>query len=163
MEERESFLNRWQKEAAVTLKLLRAFPPEQADFRPAPSARTARELAWIFVFEGLAGSQGVLTEFRLPPPDVPPIAATWHGVIGEVERAFQVMTERVKKMGVPHLNTTVKFLTGPQQFSDLRRMDVLWMFLYDQIHHRGQFSVYLRMVGGKVPAIYGPSGDERWM
>jgi uncharacterized damage-inducible protein DinB len=34
--------------------------------------------------------------------------------------------------------------------------------LHDQIHHRGQFSVYLRMVGGKVPSIYGPSGDEPW-
>ena len=29
----------------------------------------------------------------------------------------------------------------------------------DQIHHRGQFSIYLRMAGGKVPSIYGPSAD----
>ncbi len=27
-------------------------------------------------------------------------------------------------------------------------------------HHRGQFGVYLRMVGAKVPSSYGPSGDE---
>lgn len=31
----------------------------------------------------------------------------------------------------------------------------------DAIHHRGQLSVYLRPMGGKVPAIYGPSADER--
>jgi uncharacterized damage-inducible protein DinB len=30
-------------------------------------------------------------------------------------------------------------------------------------HHRGQFSVYLRMVGAKVPSIYGPTADETWM
>jgi uncharacterized damage-inducible protein DinB len=35
--------------------------------------------------------------------------------------------------------------------------------LCDQIHHRGQFSVYLRMADGKVPSIYGPSLDEPWM
>jgi len=29
------------------------------------------------------------------------------------------------------------------------------------IHHRGQLSVYLRQTGSKVPAIYGPSADER--
>jgi uncharacterized damage-inducible protein DinB len=29
------------------------------------------------------------------------------------------------------------------------------------IHHRGQLSVYLRQTGSKVPAIYGPSGDEQ--
>ncbi len=32
----------------------------------------------------------------------------------------------------------------------------------DSVHHRGQFSVYLRLVGAKVPSIYGPSGDEPW-
>ena len=46
--------------------------------------------------------------------------------------------------------------------SDLRRLDVLWFLLNDQIHHRGQFSVYLRMAGAKVPSIYGPSKDEPW-
>jgi len=60
------------------------------------------------------------------------------------------------------LETTVKFVTGPKKMSDLRRLDVLWFLLNDQIHHRGQLSVYLRMAGGKVPSIYGPSGDEKW-
>jgi uncharacterized damage-inducible protein DinB len=45
----------------------------------------------------------------------------------------------------------------------LRKGDILWMFLYDQIHHRGQLSIYNRMVGAKVPSIYGPSADEPWM
>ncbi len=31
------------------------------------------------------------------------------------------------------------------------------------IHHRGQLSVYLRLVGEKVPSIYGPSADEGTM
>jgi uncharacterized damage-inducible protein DinB len=31
--------------------------------------------------------------------------------------------------------------------------------LLDGIHHRGQLSTYLRPMGGKVPAIYGPSAD----
>jgi len=36
------------------------------------------------------------------------------------------------------------------------------MMLFDTVHHRGQISVYLRAVGGKVPSIYGGSGDEPW-
>ncbi|MBI1806965.1 MAG: hypothetical protein HYR76_07940, partial [Ignavibacteria bacterium] len=31
------------------------------------------------------------------------------------------------------------------------------------VHHRGQLSVYLRIVDAKVPSIYGPSADEPWM
>ena len=49
-----------------------------------------------------------------------------------------------------------------KKLGDWRRIDILWFLLHDQIHHRGQFSVYLRMAGGQVPSIYGPSGDEPW-
>ena len=39
----------------------------------------------------------------------------------------------------------------------------LRILISHQIHHRGQMSVYLRMAGGKVPALYGPSADEPWI
>jgi uncharacterized damage-inducible protein DinB len=29
------------------------------------------------------------------------------------------------------------------------------------VHHRGQLSLYLRIMGAKVPGVYGPSGDEQ--
>jgi len=38
--------------------------------------------------------------------------------------------------------------------------EFLWLILFDSIHHRGQLSAYLRPMGGKVPAIYGPSADD---
>jgi uncharacterized damage-inducible protein DinB len=37
--------------------------------------------------------------------------------------------------------------------------EALWIELLDHIHHRGQFSVYLRVAGAKVPSIYGPTAD----
>ena len=88
--------------------------------------------------------------------------SNWMGMVTEVEKALKVMSERVRKVDDAQLNTTVKFMSGPKQMSDLRRMDVLWFILNDHIHHRGQFSVYLRIAGGKVPSIYGPTADERW-
>jgi uncharacterized damage-inducible protein DinB len=36
---------------------------------------------------------------------------------------------------------------------------LLWIALFDMVHHRGQLSVYIRPIGGKVPSIYGPSAD----
>jgi uncharacterized damage-inducible protein DinB len=38
--------------------------------------------------------------------------------------------------------------------------DMLFGFLFDAVHHRGQLSSYLRPMGSKVPSIYGPSGDD---
>ena len=38
--------------------------------------------------------------------------------------------------------------------------DIVGLFHFDEIHHRGQLSTYLRPMGAKVPSIYGPSGDS---
>ncbi|HEV2671790.1 MAG TPA: DinB family protein [Gemmatimonadales bacterium] len=162
MSEKQKFQDAWDKESATTLKVLKAYPQEKTDLKPHPSSRSARDLAWTFVFEGVAGSQAVQGEMKFPPPNMPAMPSSWQGMITEVEKALKVLGDKVRKVDDTQLNTTVKFITGPKQMSDLRRMDVLWFLLNDQIHHRGQFSVYLRMAGAKVPSIYGPSADEKW-
>ncbi|MFN2571783.1 MAG: DinB family protein [Gemmatimonadales bacterium] len=162
MREKQKFQEAWDRESAVTLKVLRAYPQEKSDLKPHPSAKSAMELAWTFVFEGAGGSQAVQGEMRFPPPDMPAMPTNWPGMITAVDKALQLMADKVRAVDDEQLNTTVKFITGPNTMSDLRRQDVLWFMLNDQIHHRGQFSVYLRMAGGKVPSIYGPSKDEPW-
>ena len=37
---------------------------------------------------------------------------------------------------------------------------LLWIALFDAVHHRGQLTTYIRPMGGKVPSVYGPSGDD---
>ena len=162
MSEKQKFQEAWDRESATTLKVLKAFPADKVDLKPHPTCRSAKELAWTFVFEGVGGSQAVEGEMKFPPPNMPAMPSTWHGMVDEVDRALKLIGNQVKKVGDAQLNTTIKFFTGPKQMSDLRRLDVLWFLLNDMIHHRGQFSVYLRMAGGKVPAIYGPSADEKW-
>jgi uncharacterized damage-inducible protein DinB len=56
----------------------------------------------------------------------------------------------------------VRMPVGPRRSSPMRRGNALWLMLNDSIHHRGQLTVYLRMAGGRVPSIYGPSADEPW-
>jgi uncharacterized damage-inducible protein DinB len=41
--------------------------------------------------------------------------------------------------------------------------DMLFGILFDEIHHRGQLSTYLRPMGARVPSIYGPSADDPGM
>ncbi len=163
MSEKQAFLDAWDRESATTLKVLRAYPGNQEDLKPHPTCRSAKDLAWTFVFEGVGGAQAVQGEMKMPPPNMPAMPANWQGMVGEVEKALKVIGDKVRKVDESQLNTKVKFMTGPKQHGDLRRLDVLWFLLNDQIHHRGQFSVYLRMAGGKVPSIYGPSADEKWM
>ena len=162
MSEKKAFEEAWARESATTMKVLRAYPQDKMDLKPHPTSRSAKEVAYTFIFEGWGGSQAVQGEMKFPPPGMPPMPASWSAMITEVERALKHFGDKVKQVDEAQLETTVKFITGPKKLSDRRRLDVLWYMLNDQIHHRGQLSVYLRMAGGKVPSIYGPSGDEKW-
>ena len=162
MTEKDQFLSTLERESSTTLKLLKAYPAAKGDLRPHARSKSAKDLAWVFVAEGFmvdGALQGAI-DFSKPMPSAP-------GSMGEVitayEQARRATMDKIKQAPEAELNKTMKFPTGPKQMSDLRRMDVLWMTLMDQVHHRGQFSVYLRMAGGKVPSIYGPSADEPWM
>ena len=53
-----------------------------------------------------------------------------------------------------------RFLVGSRVAIEQPVGELLWLFLFDGIRHRGQLSTYLRPMGGKVPSIHGPSGDE---
>jgi uncharacterized damage-inducible protein DinB len=160
--EKDAFLQAWDREAATTMKVLRAYPASKEDLKPHPTCRSAKDLAWNFVFEGVGGAQAVDGEMKFPPPNMPSMPGNWQGMLNEVDKALKNMSDRVRKKDESELNKTVKFFSGPGKMSDMRRLDVLWFMLNDQIHHRGQFSVYLRVAGAKVPSIYGPSKDEPW-
>ena len=54
-----------------------------------------------------------------------------------------------------------QFYYGGKMVSEQAGSAFLWMIHFDAIHHRGQLTTYLRPMGSRVPAIYGPSGDER--
>lgn len=57
-------------------------------------------------------------------------------------------------------NESVELLLNGEHFVTLPRMNMMWFFFFDIIHHRGQLSTYVRPTGGKVPAIYGFSADS---
>jgi uncharacterized damage-inducible protein DinB len=162
---KQAFLDAYEREHAITMKVLRAFPADQVEIRPHPKAKTARELAWVFVLErGLAtGVYHNAFKDGVPPGRKPQEApASWDAILSGLEKAHKDLGDLVRSTPDGELNQTVKFFVGPKTLGDWTRMSFLWFILHDQIHHRGQFSVYLRMAGAKVPSIYGPSGDEPW-
>lgn len=151
----------YEREHATTLKVLLAFPAEQSAFRPHERSNAALQLAWTFVLEermmllAIAGESVVGSGFPAPPD-------SWKEVVEEFEEQHGRLLDRLRSASDADFGGSVAFFTGPNKMGEIPTFTFLWMMLSDQIHHRGQLSVYLRMAGGKVPSIYGPSADEPW-
>ena len=60
-----------------------------------------------------------------------------------------------------HLQTTWRLLARGQVVQEAPRYEMIRDTINHWAHHRGQMTVYLRLMGATVPAIYGPSADDK--
>lgn len=154
----EFFIRYWEKEAPATRKVISRIPQDRCEYRADPKARTAREIAWLIVREESILADGMeKAVFHWVEALAP---ATMAEIIAEYDRNHDSVTKRLRAAPASNWEKQIPFLFGDQEVMKEIGYDMAWGFLLDQIHHRGQLSTYLRPMGAKVPAIYGPSADE---
>jgi len=164
---KQEFLETYDEEHARTMRVLKAYPKDKLDLRPHPKSKTARELAFVFIMERALGTKVWNDEYASGPPKAgstpPKPPEDWDELLATLEKVHKDFRDLVSGASDADLEQNVHFMKGPHEMGPISRKDWIWFLLHDQIHHRGQFSIYLRMADGKVPAIYGPSGDEPWI
>ena len=67
----------------------------------------------------------------------------------------------LQKTSDAHLQTKWTLLAGGNVVQEQPRFEMIQDTINHWAHHRGQMTVYLRLMDAKVPAIYGPSADDR--
>jgi uncharacterized damage-inducible protein DinB len=159
MDHKDFFIKHWEKEATATRKVISRIPEDKSDYRADPKARTAREIAWLIVREETSLVDG-LQKGAFDWVEVPCPAKVGQ-VIAEYDEQHDTLTKRLKAIPGARWEEKVPFMMDGQEVMRENGYDMAWGFLLDQIHHRGQLSTYLRPMGAKVPAIYGPSADEQ--
>lgn len=155
------FITAWEREFQTTLKVLKAYPPDKLELKPAEKSKSAKDLAWVFAME--ENVVGGICKGQVDFMNLPMAPATYQEIIAAYEVAHKDMASRVKTLSDAEWNSSITWMVAPKQMAQVRRADILWLMMMDSVHHRGQFSVYLRIAGAKVPSIYGPTADEPWM
>jgi uncharacterized damage-inducible protein DinB len=158
---RARFLKVYEREHATTSRVLHAHPKDQTTFAPHERSNSTHALGWTFVVEEQLMLKALKHEdilgagFAKPPQ-------SWDAVLDAFDRTHDELLRLLNDPADPDLEGTTTFFVGPKQTAEIPVEDFLWFMLSDQIHHRGQLSVHVRMTGGKVPSIYGPTADEPW-
>lgn len=157
----DAFRNTFETEYQTTRKLLHAYPAAKADMKPGEKMKTAQELAWMLTLNQMVPVP-TLEQDKLDGSGLPKAPATWNEVLAAFDKAHKDTNARLSRVTDAEWNDQIELPVGPKQMGNVRRGEALWMFLHDTIHHRGQFSTYMRLAGAKVPSIYGPTADEPW-
>ena len=158
MNELEMFLSTWDREAESTVKLLRALPATQYDFRPDAGGRSLGELAWHLAEGDAYMSSGIEAgrfAMDVKPPNIER-PRTIEALAPGYELIHREAVARIRKLRIEDLDRSVPFFGGPMAIRD-----ILWgMIIAHGIHHRGQLSLMCRLAGGEAPGLYGPNREQ---
>ena len=155
--QREYYRECLKAETPTFVKVMSAVPEDQTSYRPHPRSSSAGDIVWLLAVEMRDAveliERGEIDFVQTPAPSIADSVAAYQKHARELEQRLATLDDaawdgkaRLKMDGKTIWETSLG--------------DMLFGFLFDAVHHRGQLSSYLRPMGAKVPSIYGPSGDD---
>ena len=151
----------FNQEASATRRLLERVPEDKLTWRPHPKSMSLGELALH-----LAQLQGGIAEFistsEAEVPTVPlPEATSVQEILDAHDSGVSVVAAKLVDWGDDDLVQEVRMMAGGEVLMAMPR--VAWvrsLMMNHSYHHRGQLTVYLRLLDVPLPSIYGPTADE---
>ncbi len=162
----DSLLPELEHELATTRTCIERVPDAQLTFKPHPKSYSAHDLVAHLAEIPM---WGVVTfdrdEFDMQPLGGPayerPVLNSVADALARFDELSATMKAALSATSDNAMMAPWTLLKGGQQVMILPRIAVYRSFILNHlIHHRGQLSVYLRMMDVPVPSIYGPSADE---
>jgi uncharacterized damage-inducible protein DinB len=157
----ESLLMEFDQEAQTTKRVLERVPDDKLTWKPHPTSFSLGQLA-----QHIASGPGQIAAAVVPDtfefPNAPrPEPKSRQEVLETFSKSMASARATLKSMDDARLLSDWTLTKNGKVLMSAPRIGFLRSILMNHTyHHRGQLSVYLRMLEVPVPSIYGPSGDE---
>ncbi len=158
----QAMLAEFEVQAPVTRKFLERLPEDKLTWKPHEKSMTAGQLAYH-----LAAVPGGIVRFvQNNPAEAPgsfnfPQPASRAEILKTLEENIATVRNVLPKFDDAAMTETWRMVAGGKELLAQPRAEFLRdVMLSHWYQHRGQFSVYLRMLDVAVPASWGPSADE---
>lgn len=161
----QSLLAEFETQAPITRRFLERLPEDKLTWKPHEKSMTAGQLAYHLA--SVPG--GIIAFVQNNPAQVPnfensnrfPQPASRQEILSKFEESIAAVRTLLPKFDDAAMNETWRLIAGEREVAAQPRAQfVRDVMLSHWYQHRGQFSVYLRMLNVAVPASWGPSADE---
>jgi uncharacterized damage-inducible protein DinB len=147
---------------ATTRRLLERVPSEKGPWRPHPKSFPLGHLAQL-----IASMPGwITTSLRQTEIDLAGFSGytyeTTDVLLQMFDKHVREATDALASVTGADLDVPWSLKHGDQVFFTVSRSEIVRQTLNHLIHHRGQLTVYLRLIDVPLPPIYGPTADEKW-
>ncbi len=158
----ESFLTELDSEMPTTRRLLERVPSDRGSWKPHPKSFSLGHLAQL-----VARMPGWLTltmkQTQLDLSGAPAYSLeTTETLLSEFDRLVKEAREVLAAAKDEDYAIPWSLAAGGHVLFTLPRLAVMRQNINHLMHHRGQLTVYLRLLDVPLPSIYGPTADEKW-
>jgi uncharacterized damage-inducible protein DinB len=156
-------LAEFEEQVPVTRKFLERLPEDKLTWKPHERSMSAGQLALHIarvpggVIQGVQQNPAQAPDFNnIPQP------SSLREVLDTFEQSVATVRNLLPKFGDRSMQETWRLFAGDKELFAIPRAQFLRdIMLNHWYQHRGQFSVYLRLLNVAVPASWGPSADEQ--
>jgi uncharacterized damage-inducible protein DinB len=154
-----------EREAERSRRALERVPDGKHDWKPHDRSMIFGYLAnMVATMPTWVAMMITKDELDIAPKDGPkwerPAMQTSAEYLAALAKSFDEATKVLRGTTEAHLETRWRLLAGGEVVSDKTRYEMIRDTINHWVHHRGQMTVYLRLMGAQVPALYGPSADD---
>ncbi|MEP6763238.1 MAG: DinB family protein [Gemmatimonadaceae bacterium] len=155
-------LGEYTHEAASTRKILERVPADKGDWKPHEKSMSLSQLAVHLMDLAKWTAMTVeTTELNFADGYQMPAFTTTEALLAEFDKNVGASKAALMKATDEDLEVVWSLKNGGHTILAMPRGQCLRSMCFNHtVHHRGQLSVYLRLVGVPVPGMYGPSADE---
>ena len=158
----QQLLAEFEEQIPITRKFLERLPEDKLTWKPHARSMTAGQLALHIA--GVPG--GVIRGVQKNPAQAPdfgqmPQPSSLREVLETFEQSVETVRSLLPRFDDASMQETWRLFAGGKELSATPRAQFLRDIMFNHWYqHRGQFSVYLRLLNVPVPASWGPSADE---
>ncbi|RZK50179.1 MAG: damage-inducible protein DinB [Pedobacter sp.] len=152
-----------ERETQNTLRMIEVIPSEKLDYKPHPKSMSLGELAsHIVELHGWMGHVLNSNDFNFHTDYVPFKASSSEELSASLKANQQFNETALANFTEENYFSEWTLRAGEHVIAKLPKAGAIRFIVNNHlIHHRGQLSVYLRMLDVPLPGIYGPSADEK--
>ena len=157
----EFFRKQFIEEGATTRKMLSRVPDDQFDYKPHQKSMNMKSLvSHIADLPGWIHLTFTTDELDFAKPYEQPQIDNHAELMDYFEKRYTEGLSVLVPENEALLNKPWTLRNGDKIYSTDPKIDIVRMALSQQIHHRAQLGVYLRLLNIPIPGSYGPSADE---
>jgi uncharacterized damage-inducible protein DinB len=160
----EALITELDQIAKSTRKLLERVPVEKNDWKPHDKSMTLGRLAGhIAEIPSWVSATIDLDELDFSKMEYKPfVAASTEELVKKLDENAAKGLESLKNATDEKLNGNWTLRNGEQIYFTRPKIGVVRDFAYSHLyHHRGQLTVYLRLLDIPLPMLFGPTADEQ--